>query len=210
MALKRTGIAFILLISVAVASIALQVLIFAAPEDVMHMFVRLFALYGYLFLGIAVLTTPFLKETIQAFGKPFLKIHHAFSILGLVFVTLHPVFNAVDRLSLAVFVPNFASWDIFWLLAGRPAFFIIYIAFIAAVLRAKAPKYWRYFHALMYVGLLFGVVHANLIGHDFQSPWIMVLFNALFVAALAGFAVKRYKNYRQKRSMAVNKPKTAS
>lgn len=210
MALKRTGIALILLISVAVASIALQVLIFAEPEDVMHVFVRLFALYGYLFLGIAVLTTPFLKETIQAFGKPFLKIHHAFSILGLVFVTLHPIFNAVDRLSLAVFVPNFASWGIFWLLAGRPAFIILYIAFVAALLRRKAPKYWRYFHASMYIVLLFGIVHANLIGADFQTPWIMVLFNALFAAALAGFAAKRYRNYRQKRSIGANKPKAVS
>ncbi len=211
MALKRAGITFILLIVAFAALVALQVLVFAEAEDLAHILVRLFALYGYLFLGIAVLTTPFLKETIQAFGKPFLKIHHAFSILGLVFVTLHPVFNAVDRLSLSVFVPNFASWDIFWLLAGRPAFFILYIALLAAVLRAKAPKYWQYFHGLMYVVLLFGIVHANLIGDDFQNPWIMVMFNALFAAAIASFAIKRYRNYRQKNMVAVSKQeKTAS
>jgi DMSO/TMAO reductase YedYZ heme-binding membrane subunit len=196
MALKGAGITLILATIALVVFIALLVLSSAGEEDFLHVLVRFFALYGYLFLSIAVLTTPFLKEITQAFGKPFLKVHHAFSIFGLVFITLHPVFNAVDRLSLSVFVPRFDSWNIFWMLAGRPAFFILYIAFLAAVLRVKAPKYWRYFHALMYVVLLFGIVHANLIGDDFQNPWVMVMFNMLFAASIASFLIKRYLYYQ--------------
>lgn len=145
---------------------------------------------------MATLITPFLKEVTQVFGKPFLRIHHAFSILGIVCITLHPVFNAVQRLSLSVFVPRFDSWETFWRLAGRPAFIILYIALLAAILRAKAPKYWRPFHALMYVALLFGIVHANLIGDDFENLGIMIIFNALFLLSIASFALKRYKNYR--------------
>jgi DMSO/TMAO reductase YedYZ heme-binding membrane subunit len=157
-----------------------------------------FALYGYLFLAVATLTAPFLKEVAQAFGKPFLKVHHAFSIIGLVFITLHPVFNAVDRVSLSVFVPRFDSWGTFWMFAGRPAFVILYVAFLAAVLRAKAPKFWHPFHALIYIVLLFGIVHANLIGDDFQNLGIMLIFNSLFVASVASFALKRYRNYRSR------------
>jgi DMSO/TMAO reductase YedYZ heme-binding membrane subunit len=110
---------------------------------------------------VATLTTPFLKEITQSFGKPFLKVHHSFSLLGIIFITLHPVFNAIERLSLSVFVPRFDSWERFWMFAGRPAFIILYVAVLAAILRTKAPKYWQAFHALMYVVLLFGIAHAN-------------------------------------------------
>ena len=89
----------------------------------------------------------------------------------------------------------------FWRLAGRPAFILIYVAVFAALLRTKAPKYWRAFHALMYVVLLFGIVHANLIGYDFKNLGVMLIFNALLVASLAGLAFKRYRSYQLKRKM---------
>jgi predicted ferric reductase len=198
MALKREGVAFLLGIVALAVIIALLFLPSAGEEELAHLAVRFFGLYGYLFLSVATLTTPFLKEVTQAFGKPFLKVHHVFSILGVVFITLHPVFNAIERLSLSVFVPRFDSWDLFWRLAGRPAFIILYIAVLAAILRTKTPKYWRAFHALMYVALLFGIVHANLIGDDFQNLGIMVVFDALFLASLASFALKRYRNYSRR------------
>ena len=198
MALKREGAVFLLGIAVLAVIIALLFLSSAGEEELAHLAVRLFGLYGYLFLSVASLTAPFLREVTQAFGKPFLKIHHSFSILGIVFITLHPVFNAIERLSLSVFVPRFDSWERFWMFAGRPAFIILYIALVAAILRAKAPKYWRIFHALMYVVLLFGIVHANLIGDDFQNLGILIIFNALFLASLASFALKRYKNYSRR------------
>jgi DMSO/TMAO reductase YedYZ heme-binding membrane subunit len=199
MALKREGAIFLLLIAFLAVVIALLFLPSALEADPARAAVRFFGLYGFLFLGVATLTTPFLREVTQAFGKPFLKVHHVFSILGVVFITLHPVFNAIERLSLSVFVPDLG--DRFWMFAGRPAFIILYVAVLAAVLRAKAPKYWRAFHALMYVVLLFGIVHANLIGNDFENLGIMLIFNALFIASLAGFAVKRYRSYQLKRKM---------
>jgi predicted ferric reductase len=201
MVLKREGIIFLLGITVLAVIIALLSLPNAIDVDLTRLAVRFFGLYGYLFLSTAVLLTPFLREVTQAFGRPFLKVHHIFAVLGVVFITLHPVFNAIEFLSLSVFVPRFDSWNRFWLLAGRPAFILIYVAVFAAFLRAKAPKYWRAFHALMYVVLFFGIVHANLIGHDFLNLGIMLIFNALFIATLAGFAFKRYRNYQLKRKM---------
>ena len=199
MSLKIAGIIFLLGIAVLAVIIALLFLPRAVEAEPVRAAIRFFGLYGYLFLSVATLTTPFLREVTQAFGKPFLKIHHSFSILGIIFITLHPVFNAIERLSLSVFVPSFDSWDRFWLLAGRPAFIILYVALVAAFLRVKAPKYWRAFHALMYVVLLFGIVHANLIGNDFGNLGIMIIFNALFIASLAGFVLKRYRTYIMKR-----------
>jgi len=200
MALKREGILF-LLGTAALTVIITLLFLLTGGEELENLAVRLFGLYGFLFLSVATLTAPFLKEITQAFGKPFLKVPHSFSILGIIFVTLHPIFNAIQRLSLSVFVPRFDSWNLFWLLAGSPAFIILYVAVLAALLRAKAPKYWRAFHALMYVVLLFGIVHANLIGDDFQNLGIMLIFNALFIASLAGFAFKRYRSYQLKRKI---------
>jgi DMSO/TMAO reductase YedYZ heme-binding membrane subunit len=202
MPLKRAGIVMLLGIIALAVIIAVLVLPEALPEafegEPAHVLVRLFGLYGFLFLGVATLITPFLKEITQAFGKPFLRIHHAFSVLGIIFITLHPVFNAIQRLSLSVFVPHFDSWKRFWMFAGSPAFIILYIAFLAAFLRAKAPKYWRPFHALMYIVLLFGIVHANLIGDDFANVGIMIIFDGLFAASIAGLVLKRFRNYARR------------
>ncbi len=203
MPLKKAGALVILCVVLIALVIAVLFLPHSLPEisegEVAHVLTRLFALYGFLFLGVATLTTPFLKEVTEAFGKPFLRVHHAFSVLGIVLITLHPVFNAIDRLSLAVFLPKFGSWGDFWMAAGRPAFILIYIAVAAGLLRLKAPKYWRPFHALMYVAMLFGIVHASLIGEDFEILGIMLIFDALFVASILSFAYKRYKNYQIKR-----------
>jgi|DewCreStandDraft_5_1066085.scaffolds.fasta_scaffold00125_9 predicted ferric reductase len=203
MVLKREGVIFLLGIAALAAVVAVLFLASATNAEPVRLVVRFFGLYGYLFLSVATLITPFLKEVTQTFGKPFLKVHHSFSIMGIVFITLHPVFNAIERLSPSVFIPNFSSWDTFWRLAGRPAFILFYIAVFAAVLRAKAPKYWRTFHALMYVVLLFGIVHANLIGTDFENFGIMLIYNALFAAALAAFALKRYRKHLMKKDAAV-------
>jgi len=198
MALKREGV--LVLLGITALAVVIGLLVFpSSEEDIAPLLVMFFGLYGYLFLSVATLMTPFLKEITQAFGKPFLKIHHAFSILGIVFITLHPVFNAIER-NLSVFVPSFDSWERFWMLAGRPAFIILYIALFAALLRAKAPKYWRPFHALIYIVLLFGIVHANLIGDSFQNLGIVIIFDALFSAAIAGFVLKRYRNHSLQRA----------
>jgi DMSO/TMAO reductase YedYZ heme-binding membrane subunit len=203
MPLKKAGVLAILGIILLALVITLLFLPHALPEiaegDIFHVLTRLFGLYGFLFLSIATLTTPFLREIIQAFGKPFLKIHHAIAAFGIAFITLHPIFNAIDRFSLSVFLPSFDSWESFWMLAGRPAFIILYIAVAAALLRRTAPKYWRFFHALTYIALFFGIIHANLIGEDFEIPGIMLIFDALFLSSLASFTYKRYKNYQLKR-----------
>jgi hypothetical protein len=48
----------------------------------------------------------------------------------------------------------------------------------------------------MAVVLLFGIIHAKLIGHDFINLAIMIIFNVLFAVSLAGFVLKRYRSYR--------------
>jgi predicted ferric reductase len=201
MALKREGVIFLVGIAILAMIIALLFLPRNVEAEVTRLAIRFSALYGYLFLSLAVLLTPFLREVTQAFGKPFLKVHHSFAVLGFILITIHPIVNAIGSVSLSVFVPRFDSWYLFWLLAGRPAFILFYTALLTALLRRRIASYWRVFHALMYVVLFFGLVHGTLFGADFQNLDVFLVFSALFSASLVGFVFKRYRHYQLKRKM---------
>jgi DMSO/TMAO reductase YedYZ heme-binding membrane subunit len=95
-----------------------------------------------------------------------------------------------------VFLPTVGSFEMFMINGGRQALIIIFIAFFAVILRRKIVSYWRPFHALMYVGLFFGIVHANLIGTDFQNVIVLISFNALFVASILAFVLKRWQMHK--------------
>jgi DMSO/TMAO reductase YedYZ heme-binding membrane subunit len=84
----------------------------------------------------------------------------------------------------------------FMINGGRQALIIIYIAFFAVILRRKIVSYWRPFHALIYVALFFGIVHANLIGTDFQNIIVLFSLNALFAASILAFVLKRLQMHK--------------
>lgn len=163
--------------------------------------IRLFGLYGFIAMSIAVIITPFLKEIMLYFKKPFLRIHHYFAAFGLTLITLHPVALAIERLNPAVFVPSIGSIESFLNNAGRPALIIIYVALVAVLLRRNITAFWRPFHALMYVALFFGIVHANLIGRDFDNLFILIALNVLFAISIGAFILKRYQTYRLKQKL---------
>lgn len=160
--------------------------------------VRLLALNGFIALSIAAIMTPFLREIRSIFNKPFLQIHHSFAAVGLVLITLHPIVLSIQTLNLSVFLPNFSSVYSFFSAGGRQALIIIYIAVGFVLIRRKIPKYWRVMHALIYIALFFGIIHGNLLGSDFQNSVISIIYNALFVAVLAAFTIKRVQLYRLK------------
>ena len=71
MSLKRAGVLFLL--GITVLAVIIIVLFFprAIEGDLTRSAVRFFGLYGYMFLSMATLVTPFLREVTQAFGRPF-------------------------------------------------------------------------------------------------------------------------------------------
>lgn len=185
----------IVLFAIAVSLLAF----FTSYRNPFNLSVRLFALNGFIALSIAAIMTPFLKEITLLLKRPFLRIHHYFAAAGLVLITLHPIALAIQLTNPAVFLPNLSSFHLFLLYGGRQALIIIYIALIAVLLRRKAIAYWRPFHALMYLALFFGVVHANLSGTDFlQNTFITFTFNILFAVAIAAFALKRWQFHKMK------------
>ncbi len=213
MALKRTGVLALL----AICSLALFILLLFLPHalaaaativGVESLLIRFLGLYGFFFIGIAALTTPFLAGITIAFGKPFKKVHHTFAALGIALITLHPVFSALQLMNLDVFLPRFTSWTTFWTLAGRPALYVLYIGVAAALLSRKIPKYWHIFHVLVYVVLFFGIVHANLLGEDFASLGIRLTLDGIFVASMTGLVYKRYRICQVRKRLLLLKKKS--
>lgn len=212
--MKKEGYVFIASIGSIFA--AIMILFLVKAEGQYNILIRLFALLGLVSMFIASMITPFQKELYKIFKVPFLKIHHYLTIFGLTMITLHPVLYAIERAiattareGAKVFLPVFTSAFDFWLLAGRPALIIIYIAVIGALIRKGFKKGWRWMHALNYIALIFGVVHGIMNGSDFygfigpisgnETGFIMTLmFLLMTVMTTATFTLKRIQLYKLK------------
>jgi predicted ferric reductase len=155
--------------------------------------IRVAGLAGFVLLAVAAIMTPWSREIYHNFGTSFVKIHHLFALSGLILITLHPVFLAIRLMNASVFLPKFTPFYDFLIFAGRPSLILIYIAVAAILLRRFIPGSWRALHALIWVALIFGIVHGDLIGTDMENPLIFMLFNGLAVVAVGAFVVKRLK-----------------
>lgn len=195
----------ILLVILSLYAYIIILSLFSVGDNPIFYFIRLFALIGLLSMSIAAIMTPFAVELYKLYGKSFIKLHHLFSLTGLIFITLHPVFLAVYSANPFVFLPDFSSWLAFWELAGRPALILIYVAILAALLRKVYQKSWKLVHALVYIALIFGIVHGTLIGTNFSNPLVLVFFYVLFAITIFSFIYKRYKNYQQTKKLAAKK-----
>lgn len=149
------------------------------------------ALTGYQLVFWAILSSAFVPQLVRFFGRPFVKVHHLASVGGLVCITLHPILVAVNSGSASVFLPRFDSLRTFLALGGRPAWYLIAAAVIAAVLRQRIGKGWRAVHALNYVAFALVTAHANLLGDSFQSPVFRVGSWVLAAGMLAVFVRRR-------------------
>lgn len=156
------------------------------------------ALNGFIAVSNADIMTPFIKEITLFLKKPFTKVHHYFAAAGLMLITLHPITVAIQTANPAILLPQVQSLNLFFLYGGSVALIAIYVSFGAVILRRKIVAYWRPFHALMYVALFFGVVHGNLLSFDLQNLGFKIVYDALFVAAVAAFGLKRWQFHRIK------------
>ncbi|TFG13703.1 hypothetical protein EU537_05455 [Candidatus Thorarchaeota archaeon] len=190
--LSRWGLMGILAI-IGTYSVAVIGPFFTAYDNLFELVIRIFALSGFVSLVIASIFSMYLREIRTHFSRPFMTVHHTFAALGLILATAHPVTFAIYVASLTVFIPDVSSWYAFWSLAGRQAIYVIYIAVLAAFLRQRIRKAWRYFHGLIYLALFFAYVHGLLIGATLANPIMAIFFGFLLVVSLAVFVIKRNK-----------------
>jgi argininosuccinate synthase len=125
-------------------------------------------------MAVAALMTPFLAEIRRVFGSPFLRVHHVFAAFGLAAITLRPVRVAVRSASLLVFLPVTPLFEGYIANAGRFALPLIYSAVVGALTRTRLGK-WRYFHLVVYLALVLGLIHGTLFsqfffGNPLSSP----------------------------------------
>lgn len=153
--------------------------------------IRFAGLAGFILLAVAAIMIPWSREIYRNFGISFGKFHHIFAVSGLILITLHPVLLAIRLMNVSVFLLRFDSFQEFLLIAGRPALILIYIAVTGVLLRRFIPLYWRAVHALIWIALILGIIHGNLIGTDMKNPVIFLLFNGLAVTAVGAFVLKR-------------------
>jgi DMSO/TMAO reductase YedYZ heme-binding membrane subunit len=161
--------------------------------------VRGAALAGFSFIFLATVSSAYMQRLVRTFGRPFVKVHHVMSITGLVLITIHPLALAWANggLNLGVFRPLFDSWTIFWTFAGRPAWWLLLIATIAAVTRGALGKGWKALHALNYAALIMGAVHANLLSVTADILVVRIIIVAMAVIAVAVFVQRRLDDWRR-------------
>lgn len=198
MALEKKAI-YIIIATVSLYILILVFFLLTPFTDGFNFVIRFGALFGFTSLFITTLMTPFVVQLYKIFGSSFIRIHHLFSIAGLILITLHPVAFAISRLDITVFVPVFDTWYGFWSLGGRLALILIYIAVIGALLRKKLTKNWRIIHILNYVALFLIYVHGVLIGSDFQNIGIFIIFTIMIVMSFGVLLYKRYLSFKRKK-----------
>jgi len=155
------------------------------------------ALLGYLAIFLAIVSSTYLRQLVRFFGRPFVQVHHILSVTGLILITLHPLSVAWSSMSLGVLLPRFDSWRVFLQLGGRPAWYLIAAAALAAALRRVIGQRWRAIHLLNYAAFLLGTVHAILIGTDFQQPVIKAVAIIMAIVVVATLIQKQLQRGRR-------------
>ena len=190
--MKKSGNTWYLVLIGIVALILVIGLMSLRPRGTsLNWLIRGAALMGYLAIFTSAVSSAYLRQVIRLFGRPFIKVHHILTVTGLVLVTLHPLGVAINAGSLKVFLPRFDSWVVFLELGGRPAWYLIAAASLAAVLRKTIRRNWRTIHFLNYVAFLLVTAHAIMIGTDFQHTIIKIVSVALALVIVAVFIQKR-------------------
>ncbi len=163
------------------------------PDQLLQMVDRISGLFGYLFLFLALLSSEYMKQIKNIFGKGFIKVHHQLGRIAVALMLIHPVAFALEKGSILVFVPIFFPLEQFLELAGRPALYVLLIGILAGVYRKKMIKTWKKFHYLIYPGFLLVFIHAWFIGTDLQYPFMQFLWVLMLLIAAGVFVHKHIR-----------------
>jgi DMSO/TMAO reductase YedYZ heme-binding membrane subunit len=153
--------------------------------------VRDLALLGYIAIFLAIVSSYYKRYVMKIFGRSFVDAHHILSVTGAVLLTLHPISVAWDELDPTVFLPVFLPFYDVLRYGGRIAWYIFAVGALSAVWRKKIGRRWRTIHDFNYLAFVFGTVHANLIGANFEDWPVRVVYMAMFIIAAVLFVRQR-------------------
>jgi sulfoxide reductase heme-binding subunit YedZ len=158
--------------------------------------IRAGALMGYLGVFLAALSSNYMRELTRFFGRSFIKVHHIVSVTALVALTIHAIGVAWRAGSVATFLPSFASWQLFFTLGGRPAFWILAVTSLTALFRTAIGKNWKVIHWLNYLVFILGTIHAQLIGPNFQHIGVRIVSGIMMLVLVGVFVWKPTRKQR--------------
>lgn len=196
---KPNRMFYLPLVGVAVLLLVVILLLLTPPPTAINALARGAALMGYFAIWLAIVSSYYMRELVKFFGQPFIKLHHAVAIGGLVWITIHPLAVAWEYGTWRVFVPDFSAWATFWRLAGRPSWYLLAIGTVVAVLRKAIGGSWRALHWLMYLGFILGTVHGVLMNFGLRYPLMRAIWILMAVSVVMIFAFKRLQEARRKK-----------
>jgi len=178
---------------VAVVAIGLVIALIALrPSGTpLNLSARSTALLGYLALFLSIVSSAFARQLYRPFEQPFIRIHHTLAVAGLILLTLHPLSVMLDWQDPQVLLPKFSSWAAFLQWGGSPAWILIVLGSLTALLRKPIGRNWRLIHLLTYVAFTLGTLHATRIGTDFQCVGMQGVALALLLLVSLTFIRKR-------------------
>ena len=192
---RKTWVFFVAaLVPLCIIAIIISLDIYDFPR---YSIIRGAALLGYLSVFLTALSSLYMRELMQFFGRPFIKIHHIVAVTGLVLLFTHALFNALNAETLAVFIPEFESLYEFLEHGGRPALWLISLAAVAALFRTRLGRNWRMIHWLNYLAFFIATFHAFSLGTDFRYPAVRVVALLMVCLLVFSFVVKRVQQQQR-------------
>jgi sulfoxide reductase heme-binding subunit YedZ len=158
--------------------------------------IRAGALMGYIGVFLAALSSNYMRELTRFFGRSFIKVHHIVSVTALIALTVHAIGVAWRAGSVSTFLPSFASWQLFFTLGGRPAFWLLAVTSLTALFRTAIGKNWKVIHWLNYLVFILGTIHAQLIGPNFQHIGVRIVSGTMALVLIGVFVWKRTRKQR--------------
>ncbi len=178
--LTRVVLVIIVLVQLVVVLRSLLV----SPSSLPYVLVRAAALFAYITLFWTIVSSEYVREVKRLFGLPYLNLHHHLSRVAWALIIVHPLSYALTIGDFGVFVPILSPWSVLITWAGRPALYLFLVATLAAVLRARNKRYWKYLHKLNYVAFLLIFVHSWRLGQDLGDTWLRAVWAAMAVTIL--------------------------
>ncbi len=161
------------------------------PGSVEGTIMRAAALFGFTALFLTIVSSEYVRTMRKLFGRPYMRVHHALALTGLVLIVVHPLMYAVRTGTLSVFVPVFTPLRSFLAWASRPALYLIVLAVVAAVARKRLKSTWQFVHWLNYLAFVMVFTHASMLGSDLALAPMRVVMTAMAVVVLAILVHKR-------------------
>ncbi len=196
---KRGKPVYLTVIGVAILLLVLGIEFVTAKGAPIDWLIRTTALAGYFAVLAAILSSAYMRQMVQFFGRSFIKVHHLASLIGLAMVTIHPLGVAWKQLSWRVFIPDVSSVEQFLRFGGRPAWYLLIVASWVAALRGAIGKRWKLLHYLNYLAFWLATAHGILIGTNLKSITMRIVFIALAFIVLLVMIHKRFLSPRPKK-----------